>query len=355
MKKFKKFLNIMVYVIIAGVVGYAVFVFSEIDIPKPLDNNSTHVIKESTEKENGERNTEKVVDEKYKEYVDKLVISNIKNYNIPYENIELFSQNNFISNAYSKATAFCFVVEGGNDLVNHLHSIDVFNDKSSLTPVSRFYQLNNGDVIVIIVVDNDKIDAIDDKKNPLKIKMKIYDDRGNIYEKETTFNKKDYIVNKDSVNAGELFAINKDSFGIRLNTATPTDAILRNDLIYNTKYYEFTTYMNLVTFGSDDKINLDELKLKYELPESIKDFDKIDISVIALKEFSHKEDEYKGENNLLCEKKIKIVCTFNDTNIDESVVKEYKEIIDNSTLLLNGIEMPLSNKTTETTTEVIQR
>ena len=354
MKKFKKIGNIIFYLIIGIVAAYAIFVLSEIDIAKPLDNNSTHIIKETTEDE-GKRNTEKVIDEKYKEYVDGLVVSNIKNYTIPYDNIELFSQNNLFSNAYTKATVFCFVVENGNDLINHIHSVDILNEKVSLTPISRFYQLKNGNLFIITIVDNDKIDTINEKDNPLRIKLSVYDDRGNTYEKETNFNKKDYAFNKEKINAGEAFSLGENSFGIRLNTATPADAILRNDLIYNKMYYEFTTYMNVVTFGSDDKIEVDKLQLKYDLPDDLKDFDAIDINIIAIKELSHNEEEYNGENNLLCEKKIKIVCTFNDTKIDESVVKKYKDVIDNSSLILNEIEMPLKNKTTETTTEVIQK
>jgi hypothetical protein len=353
MKKIKNFLNILIYVVIGCIAIYVIKVALSLDFTKPIENNNvTHIIKEET-LEDGRNNNKKEPSADFQKYVDGIVLKNIVNYTTSYENIELFQNDELFRNAYTKATVFTFISENGENLISHLSKIELYNSTNTLTPVYKCFEVEDNNVLIIAIVDNDKLDLLNNE-DKLKIKIECVDEDKNYYTSEKEFIKSTLQFNKE-IFAGNIFNYKKDAYGIRINNSENTTAMLKEDLMANTMRYDFSNSFEIFTFGIDSKIDINELKLEYELNESLDDFDDIKIYVSAYKLYSNNIEEYNGEKELLCNLKIKIDCSINDTSITEKEIDMYKEIINNATISYNNIKMPLKQIIVEENMEIIQK
>ena len=351
MKKLKKISNILFYAIIAVVAVYVIYVISSLDITKPIENNNvTHVVKDETE-EDSRNNNKKDPDPDFQKYVDNIKLNNIINYTTSYDNIELFKDDDLFREGYTKATVFTFLSENGDYLIDDLSKIEIYNSKTSLTTAYKCFEVDNDNVLIIAIVDNNKLKLLEDTEDKLKIKIECMDKDKNYYYAEKDI-VKGIIEFEEEVYAGDLFQYEDTSYGIRINNCDDTTAMLKEDLMSNTMRYEFTNSIELFTFGIDNMIDVSELKLDYSL-EDLNDFDKIYFVVSAYKLYSNEITEYNGEKGLLCNLKIKIFCDINDTNISEEDIEKYKEIINKATLCYKGIKMPLKQIIIEENVEIV--
>lgn len=345
MKKLKKIGSIIFYVVIVTIVVYVIYVVSGLELAKPIDNRNVAKTQkeETTTTQVGRREEnkkEKEPNPEFQEYIDNIRLNNIYNYTTTYDNIELFTNDDLFRDAYTKATVFTFVTNYGHDLISQLNKISIYNSKETLTPVYQCFDLGD-DVLIIAVVDNDKLSLLQSTSDPLTIKLECIDSDNIVYETERNFVQSIPVMDKEGVNAGELFKLDGRGIGLRLTSARNADATLREDVVYNKRTYEFTTSIDIFTFGEEDGIDAKDLRLEYTLPEGLEDFSDIKFKLTSYKMHSNKVDSYNGENKLLAKKSIEIFGIIDNINVSDEVLSSYKDVINNATLVIGDYKLPL--------------
>ena len=103
-------------------------------------------------------------------------------------------------------------------------------------------------------------------------------------------------------------------------------------------YYEYTRTLNFYTFGAENNIDIEQLKINSQIPYEY------DIFISVAEKSGSEYIEYKAENTT-GEKKISVVLKIYTNEMDDTINKEIIENIEKSYFEYNGHKIHLTDGT----------